>query len=128
MEEETSSADAAWTVAPSDTCWEPELICWLAAATLSEAELTPSTTSRSFSTMFFMARRSLPVSSSLFISTSTVRLPSERSLATWTASLRAFFTLRETKKAMQRMTMAQTTVAMMTCHWILFVSAATSST
>ena len=37
MEEETSSAEAACSVAPWDICSEVELICWLPDATLSAA-------------------------------------------------------------------------------------------
>ena len=49
MEEETSSADAACSVAPWEICWEEVLICWLPDDTLSAADLMLMTTSDNLS-------------------------------------------------------------------------------
>jgi len=48
IEEDGSSAAAACSLAPCESFSEPEDICWLPAATLSEAHFTSFTTSESF--------------------------------------------------------------------------------
>ena len=95
---------------------------------MSEAVLTLSTTDLSFSTMFFMDWSSCPVSSESVIWSLAVRLPSDKSFATRTASPRASLILREMKKAMQSMMTAHPRVPRINCHWILEVWAWTSST
>lgn len=49
--DDTSSAATAWELAPCDIIWEPELICWLAAAISTEPVIIAPTTYLSFSTI-----------------------------------------------------------------------------
>ena len=95
IEEETSSALAACSVAPCDICWAVAESSWLPEATFSAAPWTSVTTSFSLATM--LARDSINSSFSLRFFKSTIRLPLAINLALAVIALSAsMFCLIET--------------------------------
>ncbi len=97
MEAEACSAEVACSVAPRDIWVAPCESSWLQAATWSETTRTSATTVLSFSSMFFIAARSWPVSSFEVTSIGAVRSPSASRFAACTARSRGRTITRRTE-------------------------------